>query len=99
MPWKECKPMDEKLRFVARLLEGEIRPKRTRPRPTLVDGSIPRQPDVHNLCCSGDIRIQAAIVIPPRVFGWTSERVPLNVDLHRHALSPWVAIAFFCVGA
>ena len=23
MPWKECKPMDEKLRFVARLLEGE----------------------------------------------------------------------------
>ncbi len=24
MPWNECKPMDEKLRFVARLLEGEI---------------------------------------------------------------------------
>ena len=23
MPWKTCKPMDEKLRFVARLLEGE----------------------------------------------------------------------------
>jgi len=23
MPWKECKPMDERLRFVARLLEGE----------------------------------------------------------------------------
>ena len=23
MPWNECKPMDEKLRFVARLLEGE----------------------------------------------------------------------------
>ena len=23
MPWKECKPMDEKLRFIARLLEGE----------------------------------------------------------------------------
>ncbi len=22
MPWKECKPMDERLRFVARLLEG-----------------------------------------------------------------------------
>jgi transposase len=23
MPWKECKPMDEKIRFVARALEGE----------------------------------------------------------------------------
>jgi len=23
MPWKACKPMDERLRFVARLLEGE----------------------------------------------------------------------------
>ena len=23
MPWNECKPMDERLRFVARLLEGE----------------------------------------------------------------------------
>ena len=23
MPWKECKSMDEKLRFVARALEGE----------------------------------------------------------------------------
>ncbi len=23
MPWRECKPMDERLRFVARLLEGE----------------------------------------------------------------------------
>ena len=23
MPWKECHPMDERLRFVARLLEGE----------------------------------------------------------------------------
>jgi hypothetical protein len=23
MPWKECQPMDERLRFVARLLEGE----------------------------------------------------------------------------
>ena len=23
MPWKECKPMDERLKFVARLLEGE----------------------------------------------------------------------------
>jgi len=23
MPWKECKPMDEKLRFIARLLDGE----------------------------------------------------------------------------
>ncbi len=23
MPWKECSHMDEKLRFVARLLEGE----------------------------------------------------------------------------
>ena len=23
MPWKECKPMDEKLKFVARLLDGE----------------------------------------------------------------------------
>ena len=23
MPWKECKPMDERIRFVARLLEGE----------------------------------------------------------------------------
>lgn len=23
MPWKECRPMDERLRFVARLLEGE----------------------------------------------------------------------------
>jgi hypothetical protein len=23
MPWKECKPMDARLRFVARLLEGE----------------------------------------------------------------------------
>ena len=23
MPWKECKPMDERLRFIARLLEGE----------------------------------------------------------------------------
>jgi len=23
MPWNECKPMDEHLRFVARLLEGE----------------------------------------------------------------------------
>jgi hypothetical protein len=23
MPWKECKPMDERLRFTARLLEGE----------------------------------------------------------------------------
>ncbi len=23
MPWKECKPMDERLRFVARLLAGE----------------------------------------------------------------------------
>jgi transposase len=23
MPWKECKPMDERLRFVARLLDGE----------------------------------------------------------------------------
>ena len=22
MPWKECKPMDERLRFVARLLDG-----------------------------------------------------------------------------
>jgi hypothetical protein len=22
MPWKECKPMDERLRFIARLLEG-----------------------------------------------------------------------------
>ncbi len=24
MPWKECKPMDERLRFIARLLEGEL---------------------------------------------------------------------------
>ena len=23
MPWKECNPMDERLRFIARLLEGE----------------------------------------------------------------------------
>ncbi len=23
MPWNECKPTDERLRFVARLLEGE----------------------------------------------------------------------------
>jgi hypothetical protein len=23
MPWSECKPLDERLRFVARLLEGE----------------------------------------------------------------------------
>jgi transposase len=23
MPWKECEPMDERLRFVARLLDGE----------------------------------------------------------------------------
>jgi transposase len=23
MPWKECKSMDERLRFIARLLEGE----------------------------------------------------------------------------
>ncbi len=23
MPWKECQPMDEKLRFVARILDGE----------------------------------------------------------------------------
>ena len=23
MPWKECKPMDERLRFIARLLKGE----------------------------------------------------------------------------
>ncbi len=23
MPWKECKPMDERLKFNARLLEGE----------------------------------------------------------------------------
>ena len=23
MPWKECKPMDERLRFVARLLDGD----------------------------------------------------------------------------
>jgi hypothetical protein len=23
MPWKECKPMDERLRFIARLLECE----------------------------------------------------------------------------
>lgn len=23
MPWKECKPMDERLKFVARLLDGE----------------------------------------------------------------------------
>src|SRR5262245_23812083 len=25
MPWKECHVMDERLRFVARLLEGEMR--------------------------------------------------------------------------
>jgi hypothetical protein len=24
MPWNECKPMDERLRFIARLLEGEV---------------------------------------------------------------------------
>jgi hypothetical protein len=29
MPWKECKPMDERLKFIARLLEGETQ---TRPR-------------------------------------------------------------------
>jgi putative transposase len=23
MPWKECNPMDERLKFVARLLDGE----------------------------------------------------------------------------
>jgi hypothetical protein len=23
MPWKECKPMNERLKFVARLLDGE----------------------------------------------------------------------------
>jgi hypothetical protein len=23
MPWNECQPMDERLRFIARLLEGE----------------------------------------------------------------------------
>ncbi len=23
MPWKECKPMDERLKFIARLLDGE----------------------------------------------------------------------------
>ena len=23
MPWRTCRPMDERLRFVARLLEGE----------------------------------------------------------------------------
>jgi len=23
MPWKDCKPMDERFRFMARLLEGE----------------------------------------------------------------------------
>ena len=23
MPWKECKSMDERLRFIARLLEGD----------------------------------------------------------------------------
>ncbi|MEM1403135.1 MAG: helix-turn-helix domain-containing protein, partial [Pseudomonadota bacterium] len=23
MPWKECKPMDERLKFVARYLDGE----------------------------------------------------------------------------
>ena len=27
MPWNECKPMDERLRFVARLLEGGVDPK------------------------------------------------------------------------
>jgi hypothetical protein len=26
MPWNECKPMDERLRFIARLLEGEVDP-------------------------------------------------------------------------
>ena len=24
MPWKECKPMDERFRFIARQLEGEL---------------------------------------------------------------------------
>ena len=24
MPWKECKPMDERLKFIARLLEGDL---------------------------------------------------------------------------
>ena len=23
MPWNECKPMDERLKFIARLLDGE----------------------------------------------------------------------------
>ena len=23
MPWKACKPMDERLKFIARLLDGE----------------------------------------------------------------------------
>jgi hypothetical protein len=23
MPWKECDPMDERLKFIARLLDGE----------------------------------------------------------------------------
>jgi len=23
MPWRECKPMDERLKFVARILDGE----------------------------------------------------------------------------
>ena len=29
MPWRECRPMNERLRFIAPLLEGEIRIRMT----------------------------------------------------------------------
>jgi hypothetical protein len=31
MPWKECSVMDERLRFVAQLLDGEGEPRGSRP--------------------------------------------------------------------
>jgi len=42
MPWKKCKPMDERLKFIARLLEGE----KMAPQTVLPEKSTCSHPDL-----------------------------------------------------
>lgn len=49
MPWKECKPMDERLRFVARLLDGEKMSTVCREFRTWVSGQVSTNTHPHRV--------------------------------------------------
>jgi hypothetical protein len=66
MPWNECNPMDERLRFLARLLEGEKMAANRRPTLTSGQTSTP----VHRRCASSVG--SAAHAVAQRRCGWLS---------------------------